>query len=174
MRSFWFFSLLMMFFACSEKEQQEEKPISWTKEQSVEFGRNLAMEEDIDIRLFLKRRENWEVQETGSGLRYWIYEKTGNPTAVEGDVVEVEFEVRLLDDSLAYKTERGEVASFLVDKSDVESGIQEGIKLMGKGDRGKFIIPSHLAHGLVGDLNKIPPLQVLVVDLHLVEIKKQR
>jgi FKBP-type peptidyl-prolyl cis-trans isomerase len=57
---------------------------------------------------------------------------------------------------------------FVIDKSDIESGIQEGIKKMREGDRAKMIIPSHLAHGLVGDLDKIPPLSVIVVDIHLI------
>jgi FKBP-type peptidyl-prolyl cis-trans isomerase len=42
---------------------------------------------------------------------------------------------------------------------------------MKMGDRAKLIIPSHLAHGLVGDLNKIPPLTTIVVDIHLIDLK---
>lgn len=160
-----------LFASCGHEPDKLIKPVTWTKDQSVEFGKSLALEEDIDIRLYLKRREHWNVKETGSGLRYWVYEGFEGATAQEGDWVEVEFEVRLLDDSLCYSTDPGEVAVFKVDKSDVESGVQEGIKFLGKGGKAKLIIPSHLGHGLVGDLNRIPPLQVLVVDLHVVEIK---
>ena len=81
------------------------------------------------------------------------------------------FEVSLLDDSICYATKENELASFMVDKSDIETGVQEGIKYLSVGDKAKFIIPSHLGHGLVGDLKKIPPLQVLIVDIEVVEIK---
>jgi FKBP-type peptidyl-prolyl cis-trans isomerase len=57
---------------------------------------------------------------------------------------------------------------FEIDRADIESGIHEGIKFMSVGDRAKLIIPSHLAHGLVGDLDKVPPLSTLVVDIHLI------
>ena len=60
-----------------------------------------------------------------------------------------------------------EYKEVLVDQSEVESGLQEAIKLLSTGDRAKFIIPSHIAHGLLGDLNKIPPLRTLVIDLTL-------
>jgi len=54
----------------------------------------------------------------------------------------------------------------------VETGVQEGLKKMREGDKVKMIIPSHLAHGLTGDMNKIKPLTPIVVDLHLIEILK--
>jgi FKBP-type peptidyl-prolyl cis-trans isomerase len=166
-------TMVIVVFSCTEQQSVEQpKIMEWSREQSTEFGRNIALEEDIDIKLFLKRRENWAVTETGSGLRYWVYESHGGQPAQEGSIVDVEFEVRLLDDSLCYRTEQGELATFKVDKSDVETGVQEGIKLMSKGDRAKLIIPSHLGHGLVGDMNKIPPLQVLIVDIHLIDIRQ--
>jgi FKBP-type peptidyl-prolyl cis-trans isomerase len=39
------------------------------------------------------------------------------------------------------------------------------------GDRAKFIVPSHLAFGLLGDQNKIPQHATLVYDIELVKIK---
>jgi FKBP-type peptidyl-prolyl cis-trans isomerase len=59
------------------------------------------------------------------------------------------------------------IDEFIVDKSNVETGVQEAIKLMKVGDRAKLIIPAHLAHGITGDMNKIPPISTLIVDLKL-------
>jgi FKBP-type peptidyl-prolyl cis-trans isomerase len=42
---------------------------------------------------------------------------------------------------------------------------------MKKGDQAKLILPSYLAHGLLGDRQKIPPQSVLFIDLELVELK---
>jgi hypothetical protein len=44
---------------------------------------------------------------------------------------------------------------------------------MSEGDKAKFIIPSHLGHGLLGDFRKIPPLQVLVINIEIVKITKK-
>ena len=166
-----FFSCLFVFFAAC-KEEVKEKPfkLEWTKEQSSTLNERLSREEDIKIRLFLKQRENWKVKETGSGLRIWLYEDHEGGLAKENDQVDVSFEVRLLNDSLLYKSEEGEVSSFKVDKTDIETGVMEGIKYLSEGDKAKLIIPSHLGHGLLGDFRKIPPLEVLVVDLELIKI----
>jgi FKBP-type peptidyl-prolyl cis-trans isomerase len=77
-----------------------------------------------------------------------------------------------LDGTSCYKTNSDEFEEFVIDKSDIESGVQEGIKKMRVGDKAKLIIPSHLAHGLIGDMDKIPPLTVIVVDIHLIGLIK--
>ena len=58
-----------------------------------------------------------------------------------------------------------------IGKDNVESGIHEGITYLRVGDKAKLLIPSYLAHGLVGDKNKIPPRATLVVDLHLIRLQ---
>jgi FKBP-type peptidyl-prolyl cis-trans isomerase len=41
---------------------------------------------------------------------------------------------------------------------------------MNKGDKAKFILPSHLGYGLMGDEVKIPSHAILVCDVSLIEI----
>lgn len=171
MKAYLYILFVVILFSCEEEQPVVEKPIEWSKEESTDLAKDIIFEEQIDIQLYLKRRPDWKMIATGTGLQYWIYEDVEGPTAQEGDIVDVTFEVKLLDDSLCYKTEEFEVSSFKVDKSDIETGVQEGIKFLSKGDKAKFIIPSHLGHGLVGDMNKIPPLQALVVDIEVVDIK---
>lgn len=165
------FYIVSVFLISSCQEQKEDDhQREWTNEESIFVNQQFTKEEEIDIKLFLKRRPDWLIKETGSGLRYWIYEDRKGDPAKEGDIVDVRFEVKMLDDSLIYKSEENEVSSFKVDKSNVETGVQEGIKYLSEGDKAKFIIPSHLGHGLLGDFEKIPPLQVLVVDIELLKI----
>lgn len=155
--------------SCKDDKPKNVEP-KWTQKQSTELNKRFAKEEEIKIKLFLKQRPHWKMKDTGSGLRYWLYTDKEGTTAKEGDRVDVEFEVKKLNDELIYETKEGEYSSFKVDKSDVETGVMEGIKYMSEGDEAKLIIPSHIGHGLLGDMNKIPPLQVLVVDLKLVKI----
>lgn len=159
------------FFSCKE---ETEKPldVKWSSQKSSDFSKDLAIEEDIDIKIFLQRKRDWEITETGSGLRYFIYHKGKGAQAESGMTAEVKFEITKLDGTVCYKTEGVETESFKIDKSEIETGVQEGIKLMHIGDKIKLIIPSHLGHGLVGDFDKIPPLTTLVVDLELVSLRK--
>lgn len=162
-------------FACTE-EQKKEVELDWSKDQSTELNREIAIQESIDIQLFLELHKDWKMEKTGSGLQYFIYEEgTEEPDyhPNEGDVAEIEYEISLLDGTICYQTESDEFERFVVDNSEIESGVQEGIKKMSVGDRAKLIIPSHLGHGLMGDLEKIPPLNTLVVDIHLLGIRKK-
>jgi FKBP-type peptidyl-prolyl cis-trans isomerase FkpA len=52
----------------------------------------------------------------------------------------------------------------------VEAGLEEGILLMHKGGKAKFILPSHLAFGLIGDQNKIPGKSTLIYDVNLIDL----
>jgi FKBP-type peptidyl-prolyl cis-trans isomerase len=172
MKSFLISISLVLIVSCGESPKELPKEIDWNKEKSLQMNKDLAMEQEIEINLFLEQHSNWEMIKTGSGLQYTYIERGIGDFSQVGLTAEVEMVVSLLDGTECYKTEKDEYQEFVIDKSDIETGIQEGIKKMRIGDRVKMIIPSHLAHGLVGDLDKIPPLSVIVVDLHLIGLIK--
>jgi FKBP-type peptidyl-prolyl cis-trans isomerase FkpA len=159
-----------IFIGCSEKEESPKVKINWTKENSIELNKRIALEEKLAIKLFLAQHQDWSIIESGSGLQYFIYEKGDGPKITVGSVIDVEYSVSKLDGTLCYKTSDDNVIEIVVDHSQVETGIQECLKKMKEGDKAKMIIPSHLAHGLTGDMDKIPPLTPIVIDLHVIEI----
>jgi FKBP-type peptidyl-prolyl cis-trans isomerase len=159
-----------IFIGCSEKEESPKVKINWTKENSIELNKRIALEEKLAIKLFLAQHQDWSIIESGSGLQYFIYEKGNGPSITVGSVIDVEYSVSKLDGTLCYKTSDDNVIEIVVDHSQVETGIQECLKKMKEGDKAKMIIPSHLAHGLTGDMDKIPPLTPIVIDLHVIEI----
>ena len=165
--------MIVALFSC-ETPEKEAFDVNWTKKNSSELNKNLAIQEEINIKLFLEMRKDWTLTQTGSGLQYFIYEHGEKDTLIhpsKGNIAEIEYEVKLLDGTLVSKTEIDEYEEFKVDNSDIESGVQEAVKKLTKGDRAKLIIPSHIGHGLIGDLNKIPPLTTLVMDIYLLGIK---
>ncbi|XOV68217.1 MAG: FKBP-type peptidyl-prolyl cis-trans isomerase [Fluviicola sp.] len=177
MSSKWLYiALLFGVVSCSdtEKEDPENKqPINWDAEKSSDFNRGLSDKEADDIQLYLEMRPNWKMTKTGSGLQYWIYTEGEGATPEPNDIAEIEYEISLLNGEVCYKTEDDEYEEVRVDRSEIESGIQEALKLLQVGDEAKLIIPSHLGQGLLGDFDKIPPLKTLVVDIKLIGIKKK-
>lgn len=162
-------ALALTMDSCKSKTDQEI-PIEWNTEKSTTLNKQLSAEEELEINLFLARKPEWQMTKTGSGLRYFIYENGEGETALPDDYVDVEYTITLLDGTECYATAKDELEEFKVDKAQVESGIQESIKLMRQGDKARLIVPSHLAHGIVGDMSKIPPLSTLIVDITLVKI----
>lgn len=168
------FACLMILMSCGSDEPTQ-KPVQepqWTKEESIKMHSTFAAEEEEEIENFLSHRPDWKTSRTGTGLRYFIYHKSeNNDTARVGDLVTVEFEITLLDGTFCYSSEEKGAESFIVEKTDLESGLHEGMQYMCTGDKAKFILPSHMAHGMIGDSEKIPPMTPTVYDIHLIEIE---
>ena len=51
----------------------------------------------------------------------------------------------------------------------VESGLEEAILKLRKNSVAVLILPSHLAHGLLGDSNRIPPKAALVYKIKVID-----
>lgn len=162
--------LVLVIVSCESTETLQQKPVNWSSEQSTKMNQEITKDEDIAIQVYCAQHENWVVEETGSGLRFIrLKEGTGN-LAQTGNEAKISYSIRLLDGTICYETPSDELDVFKVDKSDVETGIQEGIKKMRVGEKAVLIIPSHLAHGLIGDLKKIPPITSIVVTVELKEL----
>ena len=150
-----------------EKDSRREK-MNMTSDMNKMFT-----EQDLAfIRQYLDNpSRNWDMDTTGSGLFYYIFEKHDGVKPVTGDVALLEYEISLLDGTLCYTSEENGAASFVVDKEDLESGLHEAVKMLGVGDQGIFIMHHSRAHGLMGDSDAIRPLENVVYKLKLIELK---
>lgn len=138
------------------------------KEPLMKVNKKISESEKRDIDAFVKRK-GWPMTETGTGLMYSVYRQGNGPKIESGDLVVVEFEISLLNGKLCYSSEETGPGEFVVDHDHVESGLHEAMKYLKVGDKAKIIIPSHLAFGLAGDMDQIPPLSPIVYDLEVLE-----
>ena len=108
-------------------------------------------------------------KETKSGLKYNILKNGNGENPSLGDLVKVHYKGQLLDQTVfdsSYK--RNQPIEFKVGIGQVIPGWDEGIMLLKKGDKAKFIIPSHLAYGESGAGGIIPPNATLIFEMELV------
>ena len=170
MKYTWIFTFSLVLLACTD-EKPKEIQRNWNMNESTKLNKDLAVEQEIDIDLYLAQHESWQVDTTGSGLRIVWFKRTDGSLPKANQQAKVHYKIALLDGTQVYETEKDEYDIFRVDNAEMESGIHEGIKLMRVGEKAKLVFPSHLAHGLVGDMDKIPPLSPLVVDVELIGIE---
>ncbi len=163
--------LLILIFSCQSNENKSRKPKSKNEIQEtlLRVNKQLVENEDERIEDFIKRYK-WKMNKTGTGLRYWIYEKGKGKKAENNKVAKFNYSVKLLSGDVVYTSEKNGPKELLIGWRQVESGVEEGILLLRVGDRAKFIVPSHLAFGLQGDQNMIPAKASLVYDIELLEI----
>lgn len=168
-----FFVLLAM-VSCQNNEptQKTNKKLSKKviKDKLVKTNQYLVKAEEQNIKDYIARHQ-YQMKETGSGLFYEIYKKGRGVQAKKGKLAILNFSISLLNGKTIYHSEKEGVKEFLIGKGGVESGLEEAILLLHVGDHARIIIPSHLAFGLLGDLDKIPEKATIIYDLELVNLK---
>lgn len=113
-----------------------------------------------------------QVNSTSSGLRYYIVKECPDSAKVySGDYVLVQYTGYLSDGTIFDSSaKRGDAAQFQVGVGKLIKGWDEGVVLMQKGEKFKFIIPSDLAYGASGSFPNIPPNEVLTFDIEVLDI----
>jgi FKBP-type peptidyl-prolyl cis-trans isomerase len=170
----WFvlsFTMMLILISCQQPVESDKKVNSKNIEESLlNANKHLVKTEDQQIDDFIKRY-GWIMTETGTGLRYLIYQQGEGEKAEKGNTVTIGYTTSLLNGEICYSSEETGNKTFIIGQGGVEAGLEEGILFLKKGDRAKIILPSHLAFGLVGDGSKIPAKATLVYDVELIELK---
>lgn len=164
--------LMMLGSSCGDQPQPSNstRHLGMMSDSLVNYNRGVVLTEDQQIEDFVARY-GWKMNKTGTGLRYLIFKEGHGERTKKGKVAVIRYTLRLLNGNLCYSSDKEGLKEFKIGYGGVESGVEEGILLMHVGDRAKFIVPSHLAFGLLGDQNKIPQHATLVYDIELVKIK---
>lgn len=172
MKPYILFLILAGLFSCQEDETKNNTVLNeqQVKEVLIDANKAAAEEESLQIDAYVARRK-LEVIKTGTGLRYQIYKKGNGEKAEIGKRAVVSYEVSLIDGTVCYSTKEFGPEEFKIGSDRVESGLHEAICYMSVGDKAKIIIPSHLAHGLMGDSKKIPIRSTIIYDIELIKIK---
>lgn len=113
-------------------------------------------------------RKRKEVTETPSGLQYEVLRQGEGPKPQATDVVKVHYHGTLVDGTVFDSSvDRKTPVSFHLD--GVIPGWTEGVLLMNKGSKYKFVIPYKLAYGEQGQ-GSVGPCQTLIFEVELLDI----
>ena len=110
---------------------------------------------------------------TTSGIRYYVYQPSQKGDSVKtDDIIKINYTISLLDGTECYSSKTDGVKEFKVGMEDVENGLHKAVLFLKSGDKALIMIPSHLAHGLLGDSKKIPPQSPIIYDIEILSVKK--
>jgi len=167
------FAIVVMFTltasSCSKKNYLTSKDLKASKIESPQTQADIDRNKIIKYVTLKELKGNF----TSSGI-FYVIENAGagveRPTS-ESDIT-AHYTGKLLNDiKFDSSYDRDEPLEFKL--GQVIKGWQEAIQMLGKGGKGKFIIPSSLAYGdrVVGEI--IPANAVLVFDMELLDFKTQ-
>lgn len=165
-------SIFFMMGACSDGAERVSKTgfaDNKQKKDSLEnLNRYLVSQEKEAINEYILN-SGADFVKTGTGLCYRIINQGDSELIRTGDIIVLDYELRLLNGDLIYSSDESGKKVFVVGHGGVESGLEEAILHLHRGDEAEIIIPSHLAYGLAGDGDRIPIRSTLVYKVKVIE-----
>jgi len=137
------------------------------KDLFVKANQQVIQKENDEMDFYVKSHKMPFIK-TNSGIRFFVYKPSAKGDSIkEGEEIKMNFKVSLLNGTECYSSKTDGPKIFSVGHENLESGIHKGVQFLKHGDKALFLIPSHLAHGLLGDMNKIPPQMPIIYDVEI-------
>ncbi len=159
----------LLFSACNNRQEgtvSQEKP---GKEEMADLNRYLVQKDKERI-LNYAERKNLRLSESSTGLWYQIIDEGREGSHFsDDDRIIFDYECSLLDGTECYSSETLGPKEIILGRSNIESGLNEGLRMLRPGSEAIFILPPFLAYGLVGDGKSIPPRTVIVYRIKITE-----
>ncbi|MEX6627349.1 gliding motility-associated peptidyl-prolyl isomerase GldI [Tenacibaculum salmonis] len=168
------FFLLIILTVVSCKDTEARRP---KKQGTVNFYKEVVKKNKKLNALEKKRLENWiskdtvhtyEASKNGFWYRYVVKDSVNSAQPKAKSSVLISYNISDIHGNVIYpKQER----TYKIDQEDFIPALQDGIKLMKKGEIITFVIPSYRAFGVIGDGEKIMVNQPIQSTVTLIEIK---
>ncbi len=166
---FYLLAIFLLFLISCEEKKRKSNNFHYKnyKENLMNVNKSLLIIDEEKIEKFIERR-NWKMKTTKTGLFYQILKKTKNKKVKNKDIINLKYKIYLLNGELCYDSDSTGLKIFRVGHSDLEAGLTEGVLLLNYGEKARFIMPPHLAHGLIGDEKKIKARTTIIYEIEII------
>jgi len=162
--------ILISFVSCRSDPADNKVAAKPGKQEMAELNRYLVQKDREVIENYIERKK-LGMTESPTGLWYLIkYEGSGEYLR-DNDRIVMNYECSMLDGTVCYSSVDIGPKEIIFGKTELESGLNEGLRLLKPGAEAIFILPPFLAYGLVGDGKKIPPRTIIVYSISIPEEK---
>ncbi len=172
MKIIFLISVLLILVSC-ENSETTNQPVFYDnnkiEDTLIKAVKYLLVRDKELIQSYVKRR-SWNMQISESGLWYEVYKKTNNKKVEFGNIVKYNYTIELLDGTLCYSSDSTGFGNIKIGQSGKESGLEEGLIMMRAGEKAHFILPPHIAHGLIGNMDRIPHRSTIVYDVEILNV----
>jgi FKBP-type peptidyl-prolyl cis-trans isomerase FkpA len=162
--------LLFSFASCRERIQNNTLVSRPGKNEMADLNRYLVQKDKERIINYLERK-NLKMIESPTGLWYAIIKEGIGNNFTDNDKIVMDYECSLLDGTKCYSSKELGPKEVILGKSEIEPGMNEGLRMLKPGTQAIFIIPPYLAYGLVGDRKMIPPRAIIVYNVDILRTK---
>jgi gliding motility-associated peptidyl-prolyl isomerase len=165
--------ILIALVSGCKQPQEARRPISQTSgsfmKKSVARNKKLVASEEDQIKAIIKKdtAETYLSSTKGYWYAYIEQNEIDTLTPKKGDVAFFDYEIKDLNQNIIYSELELRPQVYRVDKQEIMMGLRDGIKLMHRNEKVKFLFPSHMGFGYHGDNKKIGINQPLLCTVTL-------
>ncbi len=127
----------------------------------LKINHQLTIKEDALLKKYVER--NGTFKKNDLGFWYKIIQSGTGSGIRDSSVCKISSKLRLLNGKIL----KSELNQFVMGKKQLVVGLEEGIKLMHKGDSAIFVIPWYLGFGMKGEEPLIPPYTSIIYEIKL-------
>ncbi len=169
------YSFLLCFIlilqGCNTATLEQKKTVTdSTTQKLIEVNRYMLKNDEVVVKEYIKRH-GYNMKQTESGLYYQIFKSFNGKAIKIGNEVTIKYKVELPDGTLCYSSDSTGNKTFIIGSGRIETGLDEGVQLLKKGDKACLILFPHLAFGMLGDNKRIPPRATIIYTLEIVDVK---
>jgi len=165
-----FFLIFLPLVSCREKQGISITASRPGKNEMADLNRYLIQKDRERIKNFIERK-NLKMSESPTGLWYQIIKEGRGKNFIDNDKIVMNYECSLLDGTRCYSSNDLGPKEVVLGRSEMEQGMNEGLRLLKPGAEAIFILPPFLAYGLVGDRKLIPSRAVIVYNVNILQAK---
>jgi FKBP-type peptidyl-prolyl cis-trans isomerase len=159
--------IFLLMTACNRSGDDSEPVVYLNKNRLVNINKYLA-NKDLDVMRHYVKRKSLKMTFSDEGYFYEIFNEGELPKITNHKQITCECSISMLDGTPCYEIKN---KTFVVGNSEEISGLHHAVKFLGKGGKARFIFPSHLAYGIQGDFDKVPPRAILLYKIRIIEVK---
>ena len=158
--------ILSFFLSCRSDQLPQKVPAKPGKQEMADLNRYLVQKDREIIENYVERKK-LKMTESPTGLWYYIKDEGKGEYLKDNDRIVMNYECYLLDGTICYSSSDLGPKEIVLGKTELEPGMNEGLKLLKPGAEALFILPPFLAYGLIGDGKKIPSRTIIVYSVNI-------
>jgi FKBP-type peptidyl-prolyl cis-trans isomerase FkpA len=160
--------ILFAIVSCRNNSEKHGEDLRPGKNEMADLNKYLVQKDRERILNYIERK-NLKMMESETGLWYQITKEGAGTSFTDNNKVVMEYECSLLDGTVCYTSDKLGRKMLVLGKSEMEQGMNEGLRLLKPGSQAIFIIPPYLAYGLVGDRKMIPSRAIIVYKVNILQ-----
>ena len=150
--------------SCNSGQEKSGRLSRPGKKEMAELNKYMVQKDRERIENYIERK-GLKMTESPTGLWYMIKTEGSGNYLTDNDSVVIDYECSLLDGAQCYSSRESGPKEVILGRSEMEAGLNEGLRMLKPGGEATFILPPFLAYGLRGDGKKIPSRAVIVYNI---------